>query len=172
MPKIYVDIPKISLTFFITSEINNSIEKKLNTIGFPNIWIKFFSSDVGKKIESLNNQKILYIDGCLDEQFPISEKTQNSSFNATYSSKDKTITLELSGTYLVYEYSDMDSAKLLKGVSHGYIGSIEITDSASKSIKLPKDEYGVSYKLMASASSENIDVYYQVPVSISIEEDS
>lgn len=111
--------------------------------------------------------KFKYVDGDFSESFPLAEPDEGGSFTATYNPENNTVSLQLSGDFVIYDVTDEESSEQYKRVSEAYLSIIGLNNDKGKKIKLPKDQFGMSPELEATVSRDQYgDVYYKLPLEI------
>ncbi len=167
MPSVFAKLPKTTLRFYLFPEdISPPIEKKLTSLGWPELDLRF-STDKKLKLEELGDGKFKYIDGDFGDNISLIEPTASGSFSALYDPTDCSITYEFEGEFLVFGYTDEDSAAIYTGIKTGYASGVQVADAKGKSIKLPKNAYGMSSPLQGTVvKGEYGDVYVAIDVSV------
>jgi hypothetical protein len=156
------------LRFKLTNQdgIAPPLEKKLKTMGFPNMWV----TPSPKKANSSANGVVAVDASKLDlsERVPVSRPGDGASFEVAYSPDDKSVTVRFNGTF---ECWTTDDVKCLENVECVFIEGITLQDAKGKDIKGPKDEYGMACRLEANVtgSYSGPSEAYQVPVNITLE---
>jgi hypothetical protein len=166
MPAIHATFPKTILKFFLPTDLQPPVKKKLANLGWPEPWLTY-SFDKKLKLKDCGNGFFLHSSGEFGESIPITKPTEHGHFSAKYDEKEGTITYEFSGEFLVYGYTDESEAVTYKKITEGYVSLLKILDSKGKQIKLPKDEYGMALPLEGTAQSGSYDEYLKVNLTIS-----
>lgn len=165
-----VSLEPCNLTFNITSpeKINQAIEKKLQSMGFPEIW----ATPNAKAIDTSLTSCGLVSDETLDrsESIPLSSPIDDGIFECTYQTENHSINVKLSGTFSVWS---TDNILYLKDSKFIYISAVRAQDGKKKPLKFPKDNFGMSDKIEAnvSGSYEEIGTCYQIPATFIFEEE-
>jgi hypothetical protein len=166
MPAVYATFPKTTLKFFLPTDLQAPIKKKLANLGWPEPWLTY-SFDKKLKLKDCGNGFFNHSSGEFGESIPIIKPTEHGNFSANYDEKDNLITYEFSGEFLVFGYTDESEAVSYKKITEGYISLLKILDSKGKQIKLPKDEYGMALPLEGTAQPASYDGYIKVNLKIS-----
>ena len=170
MANVYVNIPKISMVFYLQGEVVTSMEKQFSNLGFP-VMAFFASDDKDFKFKDVGENRILIVGGSMDLQVFIDMPTHNGSFTATYSPSDNTVILTIEGEFASIPVDDQETLERFKKITEGYFLSIRFTDKKGKVIKKPKDRYGIADPMSGTASKEAYSgPRYRVPLTIRLEE--
>jgi hypothetical protein len=172
MTQIFATVPKTDLKLFLfPDEISPAIEKKLTSLGWPELYLKF-SLDKNLKMEGLGDGKFKYIAGEFGASIPLIAPTDRGAFSATYNPADNSIDYQFEGEFLVFGWTDEDSAETYKKITKGYISGLRVADAKGKNIKKPKDEYGMALPLEVTIlPGEYGDVYLQVSLTVEAREE-
>lgn len=167
MPRLVAKLPKTKLKFYVSpDEINPQLEKKMASLGWPELDLRY-SHDNKLQLEDLGEGKFRYKKGDFGDSIPLIEPTQNGSFSVTYDSSDLSVTCEFEGEFLVFDYTDEDSAGAYTIIKTAYASGIQIADAKGKSIKKPKNDYGMTLPLEATVvPGEYGDVYLAVSLEV------
>jgi hypothetical protein len=150
------------------TKITPAIEKKLKTLGFPEMW----AVPSPKAVRLPMNGVAVVSDKSIDmsNNIPISSPTEGGAFECNYIAENHSIVISFSGEFNIWNTEDI---KPLKNVSCLYISAIRLQDIKGKSIKFAKDNYGMADKVEANVTGDYPDegLCYQVPVSLTFKKD-
>jgi hypothetical protein len=147
MFEIYIQLKNVEFVFYLfDSDIDQSMKKKLSSLGLPNIHFSFPES---------NKHSFLEIGGGLYKQgdfacmsVPLSEAQKNSAYSAVFDPLQNTITVKLDGEFLAFRTFDDDAdLKKLTRQKVAFVDGARFTDGKGKLIKKPRDAYGASSPL-------------------------
>ena len=174
MKCIFVEFDETELEFFLhEDEIDQKMEKKLNKLGAPEIWVHFPESSQDEFTLVKDN---IYQQGefrC--RSLALTETTEGAVLKARYQHESKSILVQIKGR--IFSYNDPEIYEPepdeidLQSVSCGFIQIITAKNDKNKVIKKPKDEYGMSTPLEALAANTSYDgTGYKVTFRVTIEE--
>lgn len=153
MKSIFVDIEECDLEFFLfTDEVDDKMKKKLKTLGFPSLWVQY-PTNANDHFTDLGNG-VYQAEGFPCSSVSITEPTSEASFSINYREDRNSITLKLKGTFFSINdpeiYND-DGEMWMLDQTEGIVEMITLNNDKGKSIKKPKDEWGMSTRIEAIA---------------------
>lgn len=150
------------------TKITPAVEKKLKTLGFPEMWAVPSSKAVSMPMNGVTIVSDKSID--MSTNIPISSPAEGGTFECNYIAATHSIVINFAGEFNVWNTEDI---KPLKNAVCLYISAIRLQDSKGKSIKFTKDDYGMADKVEANISGDfgTEGKCYQVPVSLTFKKE-